>query len=92
MLRARVPFGTVRGFLFCGSRAIRPLSSKATEKVDSPQLDGLLFKDVRVGIVKEVSDGEKRVAGTPESVANLVKKGFKVTVQEGAGVAGYRYC
>ncbi len=51
-------------------------------------LEGKPFKEIRIGLPKEVADGEKRVAGTPESVALLVKKGFRVSVQQGAGKRG----
>ena len=40
-----------------------------------------------VGIVRESSVGEKRVAGTPQSVAQLVKLGYEVLVEQGAGIA-----
>jgi NAD(P) transhydrogenase subunit alpha len=45
---------------------------------------------VKVGIGQERRDGEKRVAATPETVAQLVKSGLDVTVEAGAGLAsGY---
>lgn len=39
-----------------------------------------------IGLPKETRQGETRVALTPESVKKLVKKGFKVLVEAGAGV------
>jgi H+-translocating NAD(P) transhydrogenase subunit alpha len=45
---------------------------------------------VRVGVLTEVAPGETRVALTPEVVPRLVKGGFEVAVQAGAGSsAGY---
>ncbi len=45
---------------------------------------------VRVVVLKEVAPGETRVALTPEVVPRLVKGGFEVALQAGAGVAaGY---
>ena len=38
------------------------------------------------GIPTEVGDGERRVAGTPDTVERLRKLGFEVRVQRGAGV------
>ena len=38
-----------------------------------------------LGIPKESRAGETRVAGTPDSVKKLVKKGFQVQVAKGAG-------
>ena len=40
-----------------------------------------------IGIPKETAAGEKRVATVPEVVEKLVKLGFKVQVQSGAGDA-----
>lgn len=43
-----------------------------------------------LGVAKESIPGEKRVAQTPETVGGLVKAGFDVWVEKGAGVpAGY---
>jgi len=40
---------------------------------------------MRIGIVAESAAGETRVAGTPSTVAQLVKLGYEVTVERGAG-------
>lgn len=40
---------------------------------------------MRIGIPKESAAGERRVAGTPETVAKLVKLGFAVSVEREAG-------
>lgn len=43
-----------------------------------------------MGILKERLPGEKRVAGTPDLVKKIVKKGLKVVVEAGAGLeAGF---
>lgn len=42
---------------------------------------------MRIGVPREVTPGEHRVALAPESVAHLVKSGVEVTVERGAGVA-----
>lgn len=39
-----------------------------------------------IGIPKEGAKGERRVAGTPQSVAKLIKLGYEVMVESGAGV------
>jgi NAD(P) transhydrogenase subunit alpha len=41
---------------------------------------------MRVGIPTEVHPGERRVAATPDTVGKLIKLGFDVSVQSGAGV------
>ena len=40
-----------------------------------------------IGVPKEAAAGEKRVATVPEIVEKLIKLGFKVVVQSGAGNA-----
>ncbi len=42
---------------------------------------------MKVGIVKEIRPGERRVAVTPETVAKLSKLGFDVLIESGAGDA-----
>jgi NAD(P) transhydrogenase subunit alpha len=42
---------------------------------------------VRIGIPKELHAGERRVATTPEVAAKLIKLGFEVAIEQGAGAA-----
>jgi NAD(P) transhydrogenase subunit alpha len=42
---------------------------------------------MRIAVLKERVPGEQRVALVPESVARLVKAGFEVAVEQGAGVS-----
>ena len=42
---------------------------------------------MKVGIPKEVHTGERRVAGTPDTVRRLAKLGFESVVEAGAGAA-----
>ncbi|HSB99063.1 MAG TPA: NAD(P)(+) transhydrogenase (Re/Si-specific) subunit alpha, partial [Burkholderiaceae bacterium] len=42
---------------------------------------------LRIGVPKETAAGEKRVATVPDVVEKLVKLGFSVAVQSGAGGA-----
>jgi len=42
---------------------------------------------LRIGVVKEIAPGERRVALVPEAAARLVKAGFEVVVESGAGVS-----
>ncbi|WP_203586076.1 hypothetical protein, partial [Subtercola lobariae] len=46
------------------------------------RLDG-----TRIGVVAETAEGETRVAATPSTVAQLIKLGYDVSVQAGAGGA-----
>ncbi|MDD2863897.1 MAG: Re/Si-specific NAD(P)(+) transhydrogenase subunit alpha [Methylococcales bacterium] len=41
---------------------------------------------MKVGIPREIHDGEKRVALTPESATQIQKLGFKVCIESGAGL------
>ena len=42
-----------------------------------------------VGVLKEVSDGENRVAVTPQTVKDLLKSGLEVHIQAGAGESSF---
>ncbi|KAL0154193.1 hypothetical protein M9458_050519, partial [Cirrhinus mrigala] len=46
---------------------------------------GVRYKDVLVGVPKEIYQNERRVAVSPAGVEMLVKTGFKVQVESGAG-------
>src|SRR5512139_3242275 len=51
------------------------------------QTRGVPNMALRIGVPKETAPGEKRVATVPEVVAKLVKLGFQVAVESGAGDA-----
>ena len=40
---------------------------------------------MKIGVPKEIHDGEKRVATTPDVAKQLIKLGFEVLVESGAG-------
>ena len=42
---------------------------------------------MKIGIPREIHDGEKRVALTPDSATHLIKLGFALSIESGAGVA-----
>ena len=42
---------------------------------------------MRVGIPRETTEGERRVALVPETVGKLATTGFELVVEQGAGVA-----
>lgn len=46
---------------------------------------GVPYKDLVVGVPKETAHSERRVALSPAGVQALVKQGFKVQVESGAG-------
>ncbi len=41
---------------------------------------------MRIGVPREIHAGERRVATTPDVAAQLIKLGYDVTVESGAGV------
>ena len=63
------------------------VSFKAIAAPDEPAiLPGRAYETMTVGIPKESTKGERRVAMAPETCGKLVKAGFKVVVEKGAGV------
>jgi NAD(P) transhydrogenase subunit alpha len=42
---------------------------------------------MKIGIPREIAPGERRVAGTAETVKRLIEQGFSVLVETGAGIA-----
>src|SRR3989338_9079870 len=58
-------------------------NQRADENVAVPP--GTPFKNLTIGVPKETALNEKRVAQTPDTVKQLVKEGFNVRVEKGAG-------
>ena len=44
-----------------------------------------IIRGVKIGVPREVTEGERRVGLVPETIARLVKDGFEVLVETGAG-------
>jgi NAD(P) transhydrogenase subunit alpha len=42
---------------------------------------------MKIGIPKEIHEGEKRVATTPDAAEKIIKLGFEVSIESGAGAA-----
>uniref|UniRef100_A0A914UM20 proton-translocating NAD(P)(+) transhydrogenase n=1 Tax=Plectus sambesii TaxID=2011161 RepID=A0A914UM20_9BILA len=63
----------------------RWLSDKKAKAPEAPPR-GTPWKQMTVGAVRETYKGERRVALSPQATAALVKKGFSVNVEAGAGV------
>ena len=62
-------------------------SSLETETLPEKVMDGRL--NFTIGLPKENSSLEKRIALTPDSVSVLVKNGLKVMVEKGAGLSSH---
>ena len=62
--------------MFLFSRADKSLPESVT---------GTPYDQLTIGVPKEIHAGERRVALSPEATKQLVKQGFKVVIEEGAG-------
>uniref|UniRef100_A0A915AHG8 NAD(P) transhydrogenase, mitochondrial n=1 Tax=Parascaris univalens TaxID=6257 RepID=A0A915AHG8_PARUN len=78
--------------LLCKLRVVRvgvvrrSLTIAATRRQKTTAaIAGTPWKELSVSTVKETFSGERRVALTPAAVELLTKKGFSVSVEEGAG-------
>lgn len=62
-------------------------ASKFLDDPDAPNLLGepIPYSELTIGVLKETFPGENRVSQTPDSVHSLVKEGFTVVVEAGAG-------
>jgi len=69
--------------------AAAPAATPAPASKDAkaaPPTRGTPYNQLTVGVPKETFEGELRVSQTPASIQNLIKQGFKVVVEQGAGV------
>eukprot|EP01038_Epipyxis_sp_PR26KG_P005384 gene5384-7464_t len=65
----------------------QPLKEATQKVVETTNWKPLEYTKLTIGVPKEIAEGEKRVGQTPESVDKLIKNGFKVVIEKGAGVA-----
>lgn len=56
-----------------------------TDKSEPESVAGVPYDQLTVGVPKEIHEGEKRVAMSPEATKQFTKQGFKVVVEAGAG-------
>lgn len=79
----RVPISTLQP----ANNTCRGLRTSARRFKDAaPQeIKGIPYNKLNIGVPKEIWTNEKRVAITPAATAMLVKKGFTVHVESGAG-------
>ncbi len=57
----------------------------SVSSTETPAVSNDAPQSQRIGVPKEVFPGEKRVATVPDAVTKLVKLGFAVVVEQGAG-------
>lgn len=63
---------------------IKRLFCTKVEKVE-PKIKGTPYKQLTIGVPKEIFKNERRVAVSPAVTATFVKKGFTVNIEENAG-------
>ncbi|KAK7091447.1 NAD(P) transhydrogenase, mitochondrial-like [Littorina saxatilis] len=68
------------------SRGLKTAGRRFCQKAekDAPPR-GIPYEKLTIGVPKEIAHNERRVALSPAAVANLVKKGFAVNIEGGAG-------
>ncbi|XP_053630194.1 NAD(P) transhydrogenase, mitochondrial-like isoform X1 [Cherax quadricarinatus] len=54
-------------------------------------IPGIPYKNMTIGVPKEIWQNEKRVALAPASVTALTKKGFNIVIEDGAGMEAKYY-
>ena len=69
---------------------MRPFNLKETlidlvEKSAPEAVTGVPYDQLTIGVPKEIHEGEKRVALSPEAAKKFIDQGFKVVVEAGAG-------
>jgi NAD(P) transhydrogenase len=65
------------------SLAFRYFTSTSLKEEGKPK--GISYSNLKVGVARETFPLERRVAASPESVTRLVKPGFQVLIEKGAG-------
>jgi len=60
-------------------------ASDVFNKVTPSLFEGVPYSELTIGVLAEELEGENRVSQTPDTVRNLVKEGFTVIVEAGAG-------
>ncbi|XP_020617133.1 NAD(P) transhydrogenase, mitochondrial-like [Orbicella faveolata] len=64
---------------------VRFCANEAKDKSEPESVAGVPYDQLTVGVPKEIHEGEKRVAMSPEATKQFTKQGFKVVVEAGAG-------
>jgi hypothetical protein len=63
----------------------RSNTNDKSPKPNTSEPKGISYKNLTIGVPKEQFLNERRVALTPTATQNLIKKGFKLVIEENAG-------
>nr|CAH0111870.1 unnamed protein product [Daphnia galeata] len=79
--------GQVQSPLLCSVRGLRTYARPLRKDAKPAEpIKGIPYKNLSIGVPKEIWSNERRVALTPAVTAALVKKGFTVNIESGAGI------
>lgn len=78
--------GAGRSRLLSSVRGLRTHSRLQEAAKPAEAIPGIPYKNLTIGVPKEIWQNERRVALSPTSVAALCKKGFSVSIEKDAGV------
>ncbi|CAL1537588.1 unnamed protein product [Lymnaea stagnalis] len=68
------------------SRGLRTAVGQVYQKAEEKTIAGIPYKNLSIGVPKELFTNERRVALVPAAVQTLTKKGFTVNIEENAGL------
>ncbi|XP_059154952.1 NAD(P) transhydrogenase, mitochondrial-like [Physella acuta] len=68
------------------SRGLRTACGQLCQKAEEKTIAGIPYKNLSIGVPKELFTNERRVALVPSAIQTLTKKGFTVNVEENAGL------
>lgn len=77
--------GSGRGPMVCALRGLRTHARLCEAAKPAEPIPGIPYKNITIGVPKEVWQNERRVALAPAAVTALTKKGFNVVIESGAG-------
>lgn len=83
--------GSSRGSLRCALRGLRTHARLCDAAKPAEPIPGIPYKNITIGVPKEIWQNERRVALAPAAVAVLTKKGFNVAIEKGAGLEAKYY-
>ncbi|XP_042213471.1 NAD(P) transhydrogenase, mitochondrial-like [Homarus americanus] len=78
--------GSGRRPLISAIRGLRTHTRLREAVKPAEPIPGIPYKNLTIGVPKEIWQNERRVALAPASVAALTKRGFNIAIEDGAGL------